>query len=80
MSDRIPTAYRCAACGCGWAVPFVMTKTQYPACLSFPCPKCSAGTLVADYHGRGPREDDYIDFLIAEAFHPGSTVGFFEES
>lgn len=73
-----PSAYRCSVCGQGWGVPIDLCFPQYPSQLSFNCPKGDEGNLVADYGGL--REDDYIDAMIMESFHPGSTAGFFEET
>lgn len=72
-----PSAYRCSNCGQGWGVPIDLSAKQYPDRLSFRCPRCEKGDLVADY--AGVREDDYIDFDLMETFSPGSTAGLFEE-
>ena len=70
MPDRAPSAYRCSSCSQGWGVsaPLGPPVTSYPAQMPFPCPKCETGALVADYGGA--REDDFVDFLVADVFSP----------
>ena len=71
------SAYRCATCSQGWAVPGASSAARtLPDRLSVQrCPK-DGGVLVRD--DLGLRASDYIDFLVMDAFNPGSTADLFQ--